>query len=414
VPRLWQSTPVFVLQPDVHAPSSDPDSLAATMSSPAPDQPTQVAVLEDRLLEIARLGLVGDVRSLRQQLRNLQRTGLSAPLSPGARARLAGLVTDNSADAPLRAAARHLGSQEPLAPEVGRPRPVFDAEEPVLDSSLREAVDRLVREHEQRHLLEEANLAPTGRVLLVGPPGSGKTMTARWMASRIGLPLAAVEPSAVLSSLLGESAKALAAAFRVADHEPCVLLLDEFDVFARRRTDINDIGEAKRLVNTLLLELDRLSDRVIVVGATNHPEALDPAVVRRFQLQLRFSVPNTTSRGQIIAGVLDRAGRAVPEAIIGALAATTGGRSAGELVDVAIAAIRRSIIDAVEVDAALVSQFVGARFTGRGEAANDARRKLVALLAAEGYESERLAGLVGSTPATVTAMLAHAVATHGD
>lgn len=366
-----------------------------------------MALLEGRLLEIARLGLVGDVRSLRQQLRNLQRTGRAAQLSPEARGRLAALVVDTDADAPLRAVARGLGTQ-PVSPhEVGRPEPVFDTEEPVLDPSLRQALARLVREHERRHLLEEANLAPTSRVLLVGPPGSGKTMTARWMARQLGLPLASVEPSAVLSSLLGESAKALAAAFRSADHQPCVLLLDELDVFARRRSDSHDIAEAKRLVNTLLLELDRLSDRIIVVGATNHSEALDSAVVRRFQLQLRFASPSESARAEIMRGVLERAGRMVPDEILRALAAAGASRSASEIVDIAVAAIRRSIIDESPLEPAFVSQFVGARFIGRGEAANKARLKAITVLTAAGYAPEKLAPLVGSTPSTVKAMLAH-------
>jgi MoxR-like ATPase len=375
--------------------------------SPPSKPPLQSDVLEDRLLEIARLGLVGDVRSLRQQLRNLQRTGRAAALSPHALARLAALVVETDADAPLRAAARALGSQSVVSHDLGRPEPVFDAEQPVLDSGLRDAIARLVREHEQRHLLEEANLAPTSRVLMIGPPGSGKTMTARWLAAQLGLPLAAVEPSAVLSSLLGESAKALAGAFRTADRQPCVMLLDELDVFARRRSDINDIAEAKRLVNTLLLELDRLSDRTMVVGATNHPEALDPAVVRRFQLQLSFTPPTEPARADILRSVLERAGREIPDEAVCAIAAATVGRSASEIVDTAIAAIRRSIIDEVPVEAALVSQFVGARFTGRGEAANKSRLRVVSMLTDAGYSAEQLALLVGSTSSTIAAMIAH-------
>jgi len=372
---------------------------------PGEQSDQKIAPVESRLLEVARLGLIGDVRSLRQQLRNLQRSGPSAYLSAEARIQLASLIADSSADAPLRAATRANGLD---AREVGVPggaEEVIDAERPVLDSPVASGLDRLLREHSRRHLLEEANLTPTSRVLLTGPPGSGKTMAARWLASELGLPLCSVEPAAVMSSLLGESAKALAAAFRGAASRPCVLFLDELDVFARRRSDTQDVAEAKRLVNTLLLELDRVPDRVVVIGATNHPEVLDQAVMRRFELRLEFAKPSQRARVELMRNALFDAGRDVADPVVRAVASAAKGRSASDIVAVTRAALRRSIIDELPIDIALVTQFIAARFTGRSNAAIYARATAIHALMASGLGVERIAELAATTPATVQDML---------
>ena len=102
------------------------------------------------------------------------------------------------------------------------------------------------------------------------------------LASRIGVPLVSIDLASVVSSFLGTSGRNIRVAFDYAKSGQCVLLLDEFDALAKRRDDDTDIGELKRIVNVVLLELDRWPDTSLLVAATNHPQLLDPAVGRRF------------------------------------------------------------------------------------------------------------------------------------
>ena len=127
-------------------------------------------------------------------------------------------------------------------------------------------------------------LSPTRSAIFVGPPGVGKTLTARWLASQLGVPLYVLDLTAVMSSLLGRSGTNLRAALDFAKRSPCVLLLDEIDAIAKRRSDDTDIGELKRLVTVILQEVDEWPATGLLLAATNHAELIDPALWRRFDL----------------------------------------------------------------------------------------------------------------------------------
>jgi len=127
---------------------------------------------------------------------------------------------------------------------------------------------------------------------MTGPPGLGKTMSVKWMARQLGLPLLVLDLSTVMSSLLGKTGGNLRAVIDFAKSEDGILFLDEFDSVAKRRDDEVDIGELKRLVTVLLQEIDNWPHEKLLVAATNHEELLDPAVWRRFDLHLRFELPD--------------------------------------------------------------------------------------------------------------------------
>jgi hypothetical protein len=166
-----------------------------------------------------------------------------------------------------------------------------DREQPLLSLDLEETLSQLIQERRQTKRLASMGLNPTRSAIFVGPPGVGKTMTARWLASQLGVPLYVLDLTAVMSSLLGRSGSNLRAALDFAKRSPCVLLLDEIDAIAKRRSDDTDIGELKRLVTVILQEVDEWPATGLLLAATNHAELIDPALWRRFDLVINFKAP---------------------------------------------------------------------------------------------------------------------------
>jgi hypothetical protein len=166
---------------------------------------------------------------------------------------------------------------------------------PVLAPNAAEAVAQIIAEHTS-DFLRHRGVPPTRTVLLTGPPGTGKTITARWIARQIGRPLLTLDLAQLMSHELGRSAQNLQATFRAAREHLAVLFIDEFDAVASARSDSSDIGEMRRLVNVLLLSLDEWPPGGLLIAATNHPELLDRAVNRRFERALELSAPDADTR----------------------------------------------------------------------------------------------------------------------
>jgi SpoVK/Ycf46/Vps4 family AAA+-type ATPase len=261
---------------------------------------------EKVILDLVRLGFQGDTNSIRQFARKLLRPRSTDKRSARFRTELGTLLVDGPSS-PLRAvAARPI----PVEPESGMAlamtEEVPDEERPILDEASDEALTRLIGARRGAAALWDAGVDPPKTVLLTGSPGVGKTMTARFMASTLGLPLVNVELAALMSSLLGKTGQNLRRIFDHAREAPCVLLLDEFDAVAKRRDDSTDIGELKRLVNLLLLELERWPAAGLLVAATNHPQLLDPAVERRFDVCIELGQPGVDERQKILERAISR------------------------------------------------------------------------------------------------------------
>ena len=150
----------------------------------------------------------------------------------------------------------------------------------------------MVEERTRESDLQKADLAPTRSLLFIGPPGVGKTLAAKLLASRLRFPLVRLDLSTVMSSFLGRTGTNLKSVLDYARETLCVLLLDEFDAIAKRRDDVVEIGELKRLVNVLLQEIEDWSSQSLLIAATNHSALLDPAVWRRFDLLIEFPMPS--------------------------------------------------------------------------------------------------------------------------
>jgi SpoVK/Ycf46/Vps4 family AAA+-type ATPase len=169
-------------------------------------------------------------------------------------------------------------------------------DELVLPDRLRTAVDELIEEQQRTEILRAYGLEPRHRVLLIGPPGNGKTSLAEAIAEALLIPLVVVRYEEVIGSYLGETAARLAKVFTFARSRRCVLFFDEFDAVAKERGDEHETGEIKRVVSSLLMQVDNVPSHAVVVAASNHPELLDRAVNRRFQMRLELPLPGKTAR----------------------------------------------------------------------------------------------------------------------
>ena len=188
------------------------------------------------------------------------------------------------------------GTEDPPAAGVALTTPRRRLDELVLPDAVRAGVEELIEEQQRAEVLRASGLEPRHRMLLVGPPGNGKTSLAEAVAEALLVPLLIVRYEDVIGSFLGETASRLAGVFQVARARRCVLFFDEFDTVAKERGDEHETGEIKRVVSSLLLQVDAVPSHAVVVAASNHPELLDRAVHRRFELRLELPLPGRAAR----------------------------------------------------------------------------------------------------------------------
>lgn len=247
----------------------------------------------------------------------------------------------------------------------------------VLPDLTRLAATQLIEEQQRANILRSHSLEPRHRVLLVGPPGNGKTTLAEAIAESLAIPFFVVRYEAMIGSFLGETATRLKRVFDYARTTPCVLFFDEFDAVGKERGDTHETGEIKRVVTSLLMQIDDLPSYVVVIAATNHAELLDRAVWRRFQLRLTLPAPSLKELSAFIEMLSQKTDFKLgitPMQIAKAL----GRVSYGEAEEFFLSVLRRQILSVGEcqptetIREQLKLWAVRARSAGRGRRENSA------------------------------------------
>lgn len=170
----------------------------------------------------------------------------------------------------------------------------------ILPEMLEEQIKRILLEQNQRSRLQSYNLSPRRKILLVGLPGTGKTMTASTLAGELNLPLFTAIYSSLIGKYMGETAGRLKLIFNAMKITRGVYFFDEFDAIGTQRNNTNDVGEIRRILNSFLLLLDNDQSESIIIAATNHPNLLDKALFRRFDDVIEYALPNKVLIRQLI------------------------------------------------------------------------------------------------------------------
>lgn len=246
---------------------------------------------------------------------------------------------------------------EPVAPRtvtpIARPRgdladlvtasfPDVRTRDMVLPDRHLSQIHEVLAEQRQRRSLSERGFAPVHRLLLEGPPGTGKTMTAAVLAHELSLPLLTVRLESLLSKFLGETAAKLRLVFDAVRDQRAVYLFDEFDALGADRSG-NDVGEARRILNSFLVFLDQAAPESIVIAATNHSSILDRALFRRFDMVIHYELPEPKEAREVLRSRLGSMGKGLRLDRV-ATNKMVAGLSHAELVKVAEAAAKQAVI----------------------------------------------------------------------
>ena len=255
----------------------------------------------EELVHIARLALTGRPQDVQLYISRLAKRYQSA--FPNVASELNKLVQES----PTRQSPLRRQAEAPIPVDLESrlqllrvdTTPTLDVE-PIWDGGVKRALEQLIFERRRDKELIEQGLSPTRSIIFTGPPGVGKTLAARWIAHELHRPLLTLDLSAVMSSFLGRTGANVRHVLDYAKSVDGVLLLDELDSIAKRRDDVTDVGELKRLVTVLLQEIDDWPSTGLLIAATNHAGLLDPAVWRRFEMRVDFPMPTDGSVRQAV------------------------------------------------------------------------------------------------------------------
>lgn len=304
-----------------------------------------------------------------------------------------------------------LASRRPVPVDSESRLPVADEEmiasgtvKILLTEDQNASVNRFLKRYRAADRLAQKGLDAAASLLLYGPPGCGKTQLAKYVASELCLPLVTARMDSLISSYLGSTAKNLRALFDFAASHPCVLFLDEFDALAKMRDDSRELGELKRVVISLLQNIDILGRNHVLVAATNHDHLLDPAVWRRFAERIYVGYPPADVREglfrEYLRGYCD-------EETIHILTCLTEQVSGAMIRDVAEECVRESVLrdcNSVTLDEARNACL---RITSQNGKIADVRERIAILYQADKkqFTQARLAHIFGCSQPQISRIL---------
>ena len=356
------------------------------------------------VIELADAALAADYTRVRRAANQIAR-GLSAAGEDAAARELRSVVRRRGV--PLRAS----GYMETVPVDAKSRLPLLEekpwAEEPLfLNEEANQAFDDFVRAARHIDELSAMGLASRLGLLLFGPPGTGKTLMAAHVAAQLSRPFYVARLDAVISSLLGDTAKNVRTIFDFVPSRNAVLLLDEMDAVAKLRDDRHELGELKRVVNTVIQGLDSLDHHTVVIAATNHPHLLDPAIWRRFPYKIDLGNPDAGVRENLWRYFLfeDHDEHNVSEP----LAAVSPHLSGADIEAISLTARRHAVLDSRPLDLASVAFAVVESRAGKtalpqsGELSAARKRTLALQLNTQDHLSgANISRLIGVTRQTV-------------
>ncbi|REH43422.1 ATPase family protein associated with various cellular activities (AAA) [Tenacibaculum gallaicum] len=220
-----------------------------------------------------------------------------------------------------------------------------------LSSKNKNTLSQLLKEFKHVTVLDKFKLPLDNKVLLFGHTGCGKTTTAKAIAKKLNKKIIILNLGNIISSKLGETAKNISEVFKKATRESAVLFLDEFDYIGKARDyDSKDSSEMKRLVNTVIQLIDQLPNNVLLIAATNHSSVIDTALLRRFQLKLKFEAPSETDLDSYYETLLQQFPEEFREVN------RVYGISYAEAKDITFRAVKNKIIEKEELNNQLVNE----------------------------------------------------------
>jgi hypothetical protein len=300
----------------------------------------EIKLNPEQLLELMDAALTGDYVRLKRLGGEIARLsseqgneGLAKQLHAFVRRRGVPIQTSRVQSLPVDGASRLALIDEEPWPQI----PV------ILNDEIRAAIERFVADVQNMEKLAASGLLTRFGLILAGPPGAGKTLLAGHIAAQLKRPFYVARLDSLISSRLGETAKNVRQIFDYAPAAGAVLFLDELDAIAKMRDDRHELGELKRVVNTVIQGLDSLDDRAVVIAATNHPELLDRAIWRRFPYRCDIGLPNDSARTAmwlqfLYAGDKTKGDKA---AVLGQM---SSGLSGADIENLALAARRMGVL----------------------------------------------------------------------